>query len=367
MERSRKIIQTSIIGILVNVLLAGFKAAIGILSHSVAITMDAVNNLSDALSSAITIVGTRIAGKAPDKKHPLGHGRVEYLSTMIIAVIILYAGVTALNESLRKILHPQTPEYTATGLMIIAVAVVVKILLGTYVKNVGQKVNSDSLVASGEDARLDAVISASTLLAAVIYIFGHLSLEAYLAALISLVIIKAGFDMLRDTISHILGERVDAGLAKAIKETVMEFPEVSGAYDLVMHNYGPNMLIGSVHIEIPDHMTMNELDKLEREIADKVLQEHHVVLTGIGIYCSSSDTLAEKIQADIRQEVMNYEHVLQIHGFYFNEEKKEIRFDLVIDFMEKDRKGLYHEIVENLKSKYPEYELYINMDDDISD
>ncbi|MBQ7582559.1 MAG: cation transporter, partial [Lachnospiraceae bacterium] len=245
MERNQTIIRTSIIGIITNVLLAGFKAFIGIVSHSVAITMDAVNNLSDALSSAITIVGTRIAGKAPDKKHPLGHGRVEYLSAMIIAVIILYAGVTALIESVKKIFHPETPDYSVYALVVIGVATIVKIILGTYVKGVGEKVHSDSLVASGEDARLDAVITATTFVAAMIYIFANLSLEAYLAALISLVIIKAGFEMLRDTISHILGERVDSGLTKAIKESIMEFPEVSGAYDLVLHNYGPNMLIGS--------------------------------------------------------------------------------------------------------------------------
>ncbi|MBR1441370.1 MAG: cation transporter [Lachnospiraceae bacterium] len=368
MDRNKKIIQTSIIGIIANVLLAGFKAFIGIVSHSVAITMDAVNNLSDALSSAITIVGTRIAGKAPDKKHPMGHGRVEYLSAMIIAVIILYAGVTALIESVKKIIHPETPDYSVAALVIIVVATVVKIVLGTYVKGVGKKVHSDSLVASGEDARLDAVITATTFVAAMIYIFCQVSLEAYLAAIISLVIIKAGFEMLQDTISHILGERVDSELTKGIKESIMEFPEVSGAYDLVLHNYGPNMFTGSVHIEVPCDMSMNDLDKLERQISEKIFMEYQVMITGIGIYCNSGQgTPAEKLLADIRQYVMNYEHVLQIHGFFFDEERKEIRFDLVIDFMEKDRNALHQEIQENLRSMYPDYAVYIALDNDISD
>ena len=166
LSREKTIIRTSVIGIAANVLLAAFKAGAGLVTHSIAIVMDAVNNLSDAGSSLITIVGTRLAGKAPDKKHPFGHGRVEYLSAMIIAVIVLYAGLTSLTESVKKIISPETPDYTPVSLVIVGVAVIVKILLGRYVKSVGEKVNSDSLVNSGQDATMDAVISASTLAAA---------------------------------------------------------------------------------------------------------------------------------------------------------------------------------------------------------
>ena len=146
MDRSKRIVRTSIIGILANVLLAAFKAVVGLAANSVAIVLDAVNNLSDALSSLITIVGTKLAGKEPDRKHPLGYGRIEYLSAMIISAIVLYAGVTALVESVKKILHPSTPDYSTVALIIVAAAVLVKILLGRYVKGVGEKVDSDSLV-----------------------------------------------------------------------------------------------------------------------------------------------------------------------------------------------------------------------------
>ena len=235
MEASREkiIVRTSVIGIVANVFLAIFKAVIGLMTHSIAIVLDAVNNISDAGSSLITIVGTKLAGRAPDKKHPFGYGRVEYLSAMIISVIVLYAGVTSFVESVRQILHPQTPDYSAVSLIIVAVAVVVKILLGRYVKGVGVKVRSDSLINSGEDATLDSIISASTLLAAGIYLIFHISLEAWLGAIISAVIIKSGIEMLRDTISRILGERNDAELARAIHDTVMRFPDVQGTYDLV--------------------------------------------------------------------------------------------------------------------------------------
>ncbi|MCR5587837.1 MAG: cation diffusion facilitator family transporter, partial [Lachnospiraceae bacterium] len=211
-SREKTIIKTSIIGIVANVLLAAFKAVIGLFTHSIAIVMDAVNNISDAGSSLITIVGTRLASKEPDKKHPFGYGRIEYLSAMIISVIVLYAGVTSLVESVKKIISPETPDYNAVSLIIVAVAVVVKIVLGRFVKSVGVKVNSDSLINSGEDATLDSVISASTLVAAGIFLVFHVSLEAWLGAIISVVIIKSGLDMLKETISRILGEKNDIEL-----------------------------------------------------------------------------------------------------------------------------------------------------------
>ena len=230
-EREKIVIKTSVIGIITNIFLAAFKAGIGLLSNSIAIVLDAVNNISDAGSSIITIVGTKLAGKAPDKKHPFGHGRIEYLSAMMIAVIILYAGTTSLIESVKQIIKPETPDYNPTSLIIIAVAVVVKIALGAYVKKVGEKVKSDSLVNSGADATLDAVISFSTLVAAVIFMVFNLALEAYLGAVIAAIIIKSGIEMLRGTISQLLGEQNDLEVAKAIKKTVMGFKNVLGVYD----------------------------------------------------------------------------------------------------------------------------------------
>ena len=160
-ERNSVIIRTSIIGIVTNVFLAAFKAVIGLMSNSIAVILDAVNNLSDALSSIITIVGTKLAGKLPDKKHPLGYGRIEYLSALTVAGIIFYAGVTSAVESVEKILYPEKPEYGTISLVIIAAAVVVKIVLGKYVKSQGETVNSGSLIASGSDALFDAVLSLS--------------------------------------------------------------------------------------------------------------------------------------------------------------------------------------------------------------
>ena len=367
-SREKTIVKTSIIGIIANVFLAGFKAVIGLMTHSIAIVLDAVNNISDAGSSLITIVGTKLAGKEPDKKHPFGYGRIEYLSAMIISVIVLYAGVTSLVESVKQIVHPETPEYNTVSLIIVAVAVVVKILLGRYVKGVGVKVNSDSLINSGQDATLDSVISASTLVAAGVFLLFHISLEAWLGAIISLVIIKSGIEMLRDTISQILGERNDVELASGIKKTVMSFPDVQGAYDLVLNNYGPDSWNGSVHIEVPDTYSAAQLDQLLREIMTKVYQEHHVILTAIGVYSvNTKDEEIIRAKKQVEEIAFSHEFVRQLHGFYLIKEPKTLRFDIVISFDARDRRAVFEEVLADIRKAFPDYALQVAMDTDFSE
>ena len=367
-SREKTIIKTSIIGIIANVFLAGFKAVIGLMTNSIAIVLDAVNNVSDAGSSLITIVGTKLAGKEPDKKHPFGYGRIEYLSAMIISVIVLYAGITSFVESVKQIIHPETPDYNTVSLIIVGVAVVVKILLGRFVKGVGVKVDSDSLINSGEDAMLDSVISASTLVAAGIFLIFHVSLEAWLGAIISLVIIKSGIEMLRDTISQILGERNDKELAKGIHDTVLSFPDVQGAYDLVLNNYGPDTWNGSIHIEVPDTCTADQLDQLLREIMMKVIQEHNVILTAIGVYSVNTkdpEVIAAKRQ--VEEIVFAHEHIRQMHGFYLIKEQNTMRFDLVVSFDAKDRKAVFREAVADVQKAFPDYHLQAAMDTDFTE
>ena len=364
-KRKKTIIRTSIIGIMANILLAAFKAGVGFLSNSIAIVLDAVNNLSDALSSVITIVGARVAGREPDKKHPFGHGRVEYISALAIGGLVLYAGITSLVESIKKIIHPATPDYAAVSLIIVAVAVLVKIGLGLFVKANGEKVNSDSLINSGKDALMDAVISAATLVAALVFVFSGISLEAYLGALISLAIIKAGIEMLSETVSKLLGEPSDIELLQAIKATVRSFPQVKGAYDLILHNYGPDTYNGSVHIEVEDSLTVTELDELNRAIAVEVYQKHNVILTAIGVYSiDTKDPEVKRIREEVAGRVLSHEHAKQIHGFYYNKEENSIRFDVVIGFDAESRRAVCDEILKDLQSVYPDIKFQIAMDID---
>ena len=367
-SRDRIIVRTSVIGIAANVLLAAFKAVIGLLTGSIAITLDAVNNTSDAASSVITIIGTKLAGKAPDKKHPFGYGRIEYISAMIIAVIVLYAGITSLVESVKKILDPVKPDYSAASLAIIAAAVLVKIILGRYVKKTGERVNSGSLINSGQDATLDSIISASTLAAAAVYIFSGFMIEAWLGAVISIVIIKSGIDMLRETLSQILGESADPDLVKKIKKTILAYPEVSGAYDLILNNYGPDRHNASIHIEVPDTLSINELDDLTRRITVDVYENLDILLTAVGIYAlDTKDTEAAEIREKIRSLAMEEEHVLQMHGFYLDKESRTIRLDLVISFDAADRIRTFNSVVDKLRAAFPEYTFKAALDGDYAE
>ncbi len=372
-SREKTIIRTSVIGILTNLGLAGFKALIGLLSHSIAIVLDAVNNLTDALSSVITIFGARYSAKPADRKHPFGHGRIEYFTSELISMLVLYAGITALIESVKKIIESfgpdaARPEYTPVGLIIIAVAVAVKILLGWYFKRVGKATRSDALSNSGEDATLDAVISASTLLAAALYLLFGWQIEAWLAAVISIYIIWTGAKMLMETISDLLGARAGSDLSTAIKETIAGIDGVLGAYDLFLTDYGPERMLGSVHIEVPDTLTAKEVDALARQVAETCYLKHGVAMTAVGIYAqNTADDEASRIQSDIRRRVTAHDGVLQIHGFYLDEAARVIRLDVILDFALPDRQEVYQRILAEIREAYPDWEIHVTLDTDISD
>ncbi|MBP5452582.1 MAG: cation transporter [Treponema sp.] len=366
-EREKIIVQTSIIGILTNTLLVVFKMIVGIVSNSIAVILDAVNNLSDALSSVITIVGAKLAGKAPDRKHPLGYGRVEYLTSMIVAAIVLYAGITSLVESIKKIIHPEKADYSIVTIIIIAVAVIVKLILGTFVKRRGKKVNSGALVASGSDALFDAIISASVLVSALIYMFFHISLEAYVGVAISIFIIKAGLEMLIETLDDILGKRADKDLVLKVKKLINEEEVVRGAYDLIINNYGPNKNIASVHVELPDTMTVEEVDILTRKLEERIYKETSVILTGVGVYSyNTKNDQAAEIRNNVQKIVTSHDYVLQMHGFYLDMENKRMRFDAVLTFAVSFKEAV-QTIKKEVQEAYPEYEITISTDADISD
>ena len=366
-NRDKVIVKTSIIGIVTNIFLVAFKATIGLLSNSIAVILDAVNNLSDALSSVITIIGTKLANKLPNKKHPLGYGRIEYMSAMLVSAIVLYAGITSMVESVKRIFHPEAADYSIISLIIIAVAVAVKIVLGKYVKAKGEKVNSGALIASGADAMFDAILSASVLASAIIYFTTKVSLEAYVGVIISGVIIKAGIGMMSDTINDILGKRADAETTQKIKQLLVEEPEVRGAYDLIIHNYGPNKNLASVHLELPDTMTVEQVDVLTRKLQSKVYHKTGVVIAGMGVYSyNTKNDESAKIQNTIQETIMKHSWVLQMHGFYADTTKKEIRFDVVMSF-EIDAKEGIKILNDEVTKLYTEYKIQIIPDVDISD
>lgn len=365
--REKTIVKTSVIGIITNLLLVGFKAFVGLMSNSIAIILDAVNNLSDALSSVVTIIGAKLGAKQPDKKHPLGYGRIEYLSSMIVAALVLYAGITSLVESIKKIIRPESADYSTVTLIILSVAIIAKLVLGLYVKKQGKRVNSGALVASGSDAMFDAILSASVLASAIVYLVWGVSLEAYVGVVIAGFIIKAGIEMMIETLNDIIGKREDAKTTKELKRVVCEEESVLGAYDVTLFNYGPNKNYGSVHIELPDTLTVDEVDRITRRIQTNVFHKTGVILTGIGVYSyNTSNDEAAKMRNSIQKTVLSHEWALQMHGFYADTEKKTIRFDVVVSF-DADRKEALETLCSEVTALYPEYEVLIVPDVDIAD
>ena len=364
-DRDKVIVRTSVIGILANIILVGFKATIGLLSNSIAIVLDAVNNLSDALASLITIIGTKLASKKPDKKHPFGYGRIEYLSAMVVAALVLYAGITAGVESVQGIINPETPEYTTTGLIIISSAVVVKCVLGIYVKKKGREVNSGSLIASGSDALFDAILSLSVLASAIIFILWGISFEAYVGVIIAIVIIKAGLEMLMETLDEILGKRVDRETLKAIRATICEEPLVQGAYDLILHSYGPDRYVASAHVEIPDTMTVCEIDEMERRISDRVFEKHGIIMAAVGIYSvTTSDDHIIALRSKVTHQIMQHDGVIQMHGFHVDEEHKQVFLDIILDYELENREEVFNMICRELEDMESSYTWRITPDID---
>ena len=366
-NREKTIVRTSVIGIITNLLLVGFKAFVGLVSNSISVILDAVNNLSDALSSVVTIIGAKLGAKQPDKKHPLGYGRIEYLSSMAVAALVLYAGITALVVSIKKIINPEAAEYDTAAIVIISVAIAVKLVLGLYVKKQGKKVNSGSLVASGSDALFDAVLSASVLASAIIFLIWGVSLEAYVGVVISLFIIKAGLEMMIETLNEIIGKREDAETSRELKEIICEEESVLGAYDVTLFNYGPNKNYGSVHIELPDTMSVDDVDRITRRIQTDVYRKTGIILTGIGVYShNTSNDEAAQMRNAVQKAVMTHDWALQMHGFYADTENKTLRFDVVLSF-DVDRKEAVETLYKEIGAMYPEYNMTIIPDTDVSD
>ena len=367
MNRDKIMIKTGALGIIVNLILSSFKATVGFISGSIAIILDAVNNLTDMLSSVITIVGTKLASKKPDKKHPFGHGRIEYFATIIIAILILLAGLVALKESIEKTIKPVNPNYTAITIIIVVVSIIVKLIYGRYVKKVGNKINSDTLIATGIDSIYDSILTLSTLVAALITIIFHINLEGIIGIIIALFIIKASIKILKSPIDDIIGKRFDRELTSKLKKEINSFKEVMGTFDLHLNSYGPNKIIGSCHIEVEDKLTAKEIHKLTNQIAYRIYDKFGIILT-IGIYASNTNSKEGKeIKKELTKIISKYKNILQLHGFFIDEETKTIYFDLIISFDEENPNKLKNIITNEIKTKYDKYNYIVVIDADISD
>ena len=372
MNREKTIIRTSLIGIIANILLVGFKATIGFIAGSISIVMDALNNLTDALSSIITIIGTKLSNKKPDRKHPFGHGRVEYITSTIIAALILFAGGLAIYESITSIVtyfssgDKTLPEFTIISLIIIGVAILVKVGVGIFYKIQGKRVQSEALKASGTDALFDAILSSATLVGAIFaYTLGWY-VEGYLGIIIGIFILKSGIEILIQSFSLIIGERHDKEEIIAIQKDILAVPGVLGAYDLIINNYGHNKNIGSVHIGVKGNLKAYEVQTIERNITAIMYQKYNIIMT-VGIYAEVDDSPEViEMRNTIGQIIKKCPNIIQIHGFYVDFAAKVCNFDLVFSFDEKEPEARVNEINKELKEKYSNFIFIIQIDKDYS-
>lgn len=362
--REKKITMTSVIGIIANIFLVVFKVFVGLISGSIAIVLDAVNNLTDALSSVITILGVKLAKRKPNSDHPYGFGRIEYFSAIIISGIILTAGISSFIESVKKIIHPELPNFSAISVIIVAAAVCVKFFLGRYVKAQGEKYNSDALIASGTDASMDSIISLSTLVGIGITMIFNITLDGFIGAAIALFIIKAGIELFLEAVGSVIGNRPDSEITKDIKATVKAIDGVLGAYDLILHDYGPNSAIGSIHVEVDGDMSAEEFHTLTKVIQKTVLDKFNIFVT-VGMY--AVDKKHDEQRRQINAAVTQFEGAIGTHGVYINDDTKYVSFDTTIDFNVSDKAALYENIKEEVNKILPGYELELSFDANFAD
>lgn len=364
-ERRKKIIGVSIIGIVANLLLGVLKAVLGLLSGSIALISDALNNITDSSSSLITIVGTKLAAKAPDKQHPFGHGRTEYLTSLLIGGIVFLTGFQSLISSVKAVFNKEDINTDITTVIIIIATIAAKILLGTFTENSGKKLNSTALIASGADAKNDAVVSVVTLISSILYMFAKISVDGIAGVIISVFILKTAYEVLSDTIKKLLGERVDGEIVRGIKDIVRNTEGVINCFDLILNDYGPDFYTGSINVEIEDERSIGEMYPILHEAQTKIYNKYNVFLV-FGFYSVDvDDERYIKIKSLLKNYKENERHIINYHGIVIDEKDKTIYCDITKDF---DITG--ETIIENvnriLKEEFPEYNIHVNIDTEFS-
>lgn len=356
-SREGTVVTVSGLNILVNLIFAAIKVVIGLAVSSIAIVSEGVNNATDSATSLITIVGTKLSAKHPTEKHPFGFGRIEYLTSLLISVLILFTGAELMESSVKRIFEPQEMSISYVTMAIIAVSALVKLALGLYTIKEGRRVDSSSLVALGTECRSDSVVSVITLVTALVFLVFHVSLDAYAGIIMSLIVLKAGFEVLKETLSDILGQAGEKELAQELYRIIRAEPLVLNAADMMLHNYGPDAYSGSVNVEIDHSKTVGEVYAALHELQLRIMHEKHITMV-FGIYAVDGDhaqirQLREQVAAFVRQQ----EHVTSYHALYIHPNGKDLYVDLVVDYDLADWEALRKEFTSYMAELYPDKHL----------
>lgn len=363
-SRSREsiIATTAGLGIAVNFLIAVIKIIAGMLASSIAIVSEGLNSATDTLTSALTLAGTKLAGKHPDQKHPFGYGRIEYLTGLVIACLILITGTEILLNSVKLIFHPAKLNISYISLTIVAVSAVIKFLLGLYTIQMGRKAESGSLEAVGIESRNDSFVSLITIFSAVVFLVFHVSIDACAGIFTSLIILKAGLKVLGETISQLLGKPGKKELAIQLYKEIRSTEGILNAADMMLHNYGPDTWSGSVNIEMDHKKTIGEMYQLLHKLQLHILHEYKVTLV-FGIYAVDHDhDEIRELRKTIGSFVKAQEHAKSFHAVYLEPETNKIYCDIVVDYELRDWDVLRKAFTDYMGERYPESEIELTVE-----
>lgn len=353
------------VGIFCNLILFGVKFLLGTLSASVAITADAVNNLSDASSGLISLFGFKMASRPADEEHPYGHARYEYLAGLTVSVMILVIGVELLKSSIHKVLHPEPVEFGVVSVLVLVAAILVKLWLAFFNRNLGKKIHSQTLLTTAADSRNDVISTSAVLLAAVLSYMTEVELDGYMGVLVALFILYSGVGLIRETLDPLLGKAPDAGEVEAIQQKIMEYPGVLGTHDLMIHDYGPGRQFASVHVEVAAEEDVikshDVIDNIERDLYAEM--NLHLVVHMDPII--TKDAAVGDLRRWLSSEVKKVNPELTIHDLRFVQgtTHSNLIFDcLVPRGLTKSDTEIKEAIEELVKETYPDYYCVITVD-----
>ena len=366
--RNAYIYLGSIVGIICNLILSIIKITVGVISSSVSIMADGFNNLSDMASSLITMVGIKLANMPADKEHPFGHGRMEYLSALVVAFMVMLVGAQFIKSSVDRILNPTKVSFEIIPFILLLISLILKLWLSRFNKYVGEKINSSALKAASVDALGDVFTSSCVIISFLTSKFTTIPIDGYVGVLVSLAILYAGYSLVKDTISPLLGEAPDEELVKAIKQGVLSYDNIIGVHDLIIHNYGVGKCMASIHAEIPsniDLVTIHEIiDTAEREISQKLNIYLVIHMDPMCIH----DEKINAIKGDVQKILFKYDQIKSMHDFRITEGKNQtnIIFDIEVNFDEvntvEKEEELRKNLEEDIKKLNPLYNCIITID-----
>ena len=342
-------------GLCANLLLFLAKLLAGLLSSSMAIVADAFNNLSDAGSSIVTLVGFKLSSAPPDKEHPFGHGRMEYLTAMAVAVMIMLAGLELAKSSVEKILHPAETDFSLLSVGILAAAIVVKLWMAAFFRGIGRRIDSEALLVAGADSRNDVICTGVVLLSSLVGLATGWEIDGWVGTAVALFVLWSGFSVLKDTVSPLLGQAPEPAMVEGIRDAVLAHDGVVGVHDLMVHNYGPGRCVISLHAEVPAHEDMlrshDLIDRIEKEIAGKYNAMVCIHMDPV----ETDDPKVEELRGFVGDILRGMDPGLSLHDFrvVFGQTHTNLIFDLVVPFGYKDADGLCGEIQHRVWERDP--------------